>query len=255
MLEVLAGFLIVQNNYFHRASFINSSNFISGYIYDTFSSITEYFSLKDANKALADENARLRNSLKSAYKANTVTTKEVKDSTYSQYYTFIPAKVINNSTSRADNYITLNVGIRQGIRPDMGVICPDGVVGVVKNVSSNFCSVISVLNSNLKVSTKIKKNGFFGSLVWDGYNYSRAKLNEIPVHVKITPGDTLITSGYSAIFPEGIAVGNIIDFNEVEGGNFYEIKVKLSTNFKNLSYVYVVNNIFRDELDKVEKIQ
>ena len=134
----------------------------------------------------------------------------------------------------------------------MAVISTNGIVGIVKNVSNNFSTVISILNTSLRVSAKIKKNDYFGSLSWNGINYTKAQLDEIPFHVKISVGDTIITSGYSAIFPEGNLIGTISDFDVKQGGNFYSIPVNLSTDFKNLSYVYIISDFLKKEQINLE---
>ncbi|NJK85384.1 MAG: rod shape-determining protein MreC [Bacteroidales bacterium] len=146
-------------------------------------------------------------------------------------YVFIHARVINNSTDKQYNYITLNRGNKDGIEKEMAVVCSDGIVGVVKEVSENFSSVISLLNLNIKINAKIKKSGYFGPLQWTGTGYRKAVLSDIPHHVKITLGDTIVTSGFSAMIPEGYMIGVISDF-KLKGGNYYEIEVDLSTDFK-----------------------
>jgi rod shape-determining protein MreC len=254
IIETFSLYLVFQYNSYQRASFLNSSYAVSGYIYNYYNSFTEYLSLKTANKDLAKENALLHTNLKKSFKSNRILFQKINDSLYQQHYIYISAKVINNSINKQYNYLTLNKGRRHGIKPEMAVVSPNGIVGIVKDVSNNFSSVISVLNGNLKISTKIKKNNYYGSLVWEGKNFNQVVLNEIPFHIKINIGDTVITSGYSAIFPEGILIGRISDFHIKKGDDFYNISVKLSTNFKNLSYVYVINNLLKQEQINLEKI-
>jgi rod shape-determining protein MreC len=167
-------------------------------------------------------------------------------------YYFTSAKVISNSVNKQFNYITLNKGSRHGIKPDMGIINDQGVVGVITHVSKNYSTGLSMLNKRLLIPAKITKNNYFGSLVWDGEHYNTADLNEIPFHVMVNVGDTVVTSGYSNIFPEGIMIGIIKDYTAVSGTNFYNIKVELSTNFKTLKYVDVVKNTKRAEQIKLE---
>lgn len=249
ILESFSFFLIIQNNYYQRAGFLNSSNIVSGYIYAGVHSFTEYLSLKQANKELAIENVAIRNRL-----SRCIQRKPAKTTSKQLYqpYVYIPARVINNSVNRQNNYLTLNKGSKYNIKPGMAVISANGIVGIVKNVSNNFSTVISVLNTNLRVSGKIKKNNYFGSLSWDSINYTKAQLDGIPFHVKISVGDTIITSGYSSIFPEGILIGTISEFDVKQGGNFYSIPVNLSTNFKNLSYVYIISNFLKKEQINLE---
>ena len=255
MLEVTAFLLIVQNNKYQSASFLNSSNYVAGEIYSSVTSATQYLNLGVVNEQLANENAQYRNLMRSSYVFYHDTTKAVVDTIRNQKYTFKQAKVINNSVNRQDNYITLNKGSLHGIKPDMAVITSNGIVGVVRAVSKNFSSVISVLNSNMRISAKLRKSDYFGSLSWTGSDYRFATLSEVPTHVKIAKGDTIVTSGFSGIFPEDIPVGVVEEVELPEGSNFYEITVKLKTDFKNISYVYVVNNLLRKELTDIERIE
>jgi len=157
-------------------------------------------------------------------------------------FRFIPAEVINNSVDRQSNYITLNKGREDGIKPEMGIVGPNGIVGIITNVSDHYATGPTVLNRRWRVSAKIKNSNYFGSLMWDGISYRTAQLNEIPYHVELKVGDTIITSGYSTVFPEGIMIGQIEDFDIGSGDSFYEIDVRLSTNFKTLTYVEVIQD-------------
>jgi len=252
LFESFSLFLLIQYNFYQKAGFITSSNIVTGNIYKTFRSFTEYLSLKKNNSVLLWENAKLHNSLKSSFKSDGSVTVKINDTIYHQQYEYIPVKVINNSINHQSNYITLSKGSLHGMKNEMAVISPRGIVGVIKNTSRNFSSVISLLNINFKVSGKIRKNGYFGSLSWDGKDYTIASLSEIPLHVKLSRGDTIVTSGYSVIFPEGVMIGTIYSFDKKSGNNFYEIKVKLSTDFKNLSDVYAVKNLLKSEQLKLE---
>jgi len=246
-LEVVAFTITIQNNFYQRASFINNTTEISGNIYRIYSSVVEYFNVRNENDKLALENTALRKLLKSNYIINDKNIQQVNDLIYKQKYDYINAKVINNSVFRQTNYITLNKGRNQGIKPDMGVINSQGIVGIVKDVSYNFSIVIPTININAHISAKIKKTDYFGTLSWDGKDYRYALLNEIPFHVKVSKGDTVVTSGYSSIFPEGIIIGVVKDFNFNQGNNFYNIYIQLSTDFMNLNHVNVVSNLYKDE--------
>jgi rod shape-determining protein MreC len=250
--ESVCSFLIVQNNNFQHASFINSTNKVAADIHAIVSDITEYINLKTTNEALSRENANFRSFMPDVFYIDSVQKKITNDSVYKQQYTFMTAKVINNSTNRRNNYLTLNRGSEQGVLPEMGVVSSKGVVGIVKDVSMHFCSVISILHKDSRISTKIKKNGYIGSLVWDGFNAGYAILKDIPKHVKLAIGDTLVTSSFSSIFPEGIMIG-VIDKFDSKPGDFYLIDVKLSTDFSNLSYVYLVTNVLKEEQKKLEE--
>jgi len=253
LLETVSIYLVVQNNYYQKASFINSSNKVSGNVYSVLTNVTQYFYLKDENERLAKENAILHSlSTKSFVK----TTKEefiYKDTLFRQQYKYLNAKVVNNSINKRNNYITLDKGSRDGVTPESAVICSDGVVGIVTNVSDNFSSVLSVLHKDAKVSARIKNSNYFGSLVWEGGNYRIAKLIDIPTHVPLKKGDTLETNAFSGIFPEGILVGYVEDFEIKAGRNFYDIQVRLSTDYKKVTHVFVVNNLLKGEQLQLEK--
>ena len=253
LLEIIASFLIVQNNSFHKASFLNSSNVISASIFNTTNNISGYLGLRSTNELLAVENEKLHAQSILSFAKFYTNLWRINDTIYEQQYTYLSARVINNSIYKRNNYLTLNKGNRHGIKQEMAVISSNGIVGIVKDVSGNFSSVLSVLHKNSRISAKIKKNGYFGSLVWDGADFKICTLSDIPNHVKISKGDAIVTSKYSAIFPEGIPIGNIVDFKINPGDNFYTISVKLSTDFSNLSYVYVVNNLMKGEQITLEE--
>ncbi len=215
--------------------------------------ITQYLSLRNQNDALALENATLRNLLQNYQAADSLSEQEVRDSLSGIYYRFLPARVIANSVNQQNNHLIINKGKKDGIRPEMAVICPGGIVGITKSVSENYAFIISALNRNIKISSKIKRNGYFGSLSWDGRHPRQAELTEIPFHVDLRQGDTLVTSGYSAIFPEGIPVGTILSFSKPAGSNFYSIRIKLETDFQKLDYVYVVTHLLKDQIQQMEK--
>jgi rod shape-determining protein MreC len=253
ILEVIAFSLFFQNNAYQRAFFINSANSISGGIYSRYADISEYFSLKAINKNLAEENARYRTQLKSSFLISDKNVFTKNDTSYRQHYDYISAKVINNSVNRRNNFITLNKGFAQGVRKDMAVITPNGVMGIVKEVTSNFSSVISVLHKDSKISAKIKKNEQVGTIVWEGDDYRFCFLKDIPTHVKPHVGDTIITSGYSGIFPEGIFIGKVYDYYVNKGENFYTLKVKFEVDYNNITYVYVIKNLLKDEQRIIEE--
>lgn len=251
-LEAISLVLIVSFNNYQRVAFFNSSNNIVGTVYERFSNLDDYFSLSRTNARLAAENASLRKQLhfrimnQEKYPINRPDTVEA------PAYIFTSAKVIGNSTNKQFNYITLNKGSRHGIKPDMGIISNEGIVGIITNVSPNYSTGLSLLNKRLSIPAKIKKNNYCGALVWDGEHYNTANLNEIPFHIIFNVGDTVETSGYSNIFPEGIMIGTIKNFNVEGGTNFYNIKVELSTNFKTLKYIEVVQNTKSAERTKLE---
>lgn len=251
--EIFCLLLLVNYNNYQKSEFLNSSNAISGGIYEKVSSVTDYLSLAKTNEELNRENVRLRNLLHSSYKLTTDSSFVFLDTIYKQQYIYRTAKIINNSVNKQLNYITLNKGRIHGIEREMAVVTDNGVVGVVKSVSDNFASVISVLNDRLRISAKLKGNNYHGSLIWDGVDYRKAMLKDIPFHVKIAKGDTIVTSGYSAIFPEGLQLGVVDEVMTSSGSNFQNIKVLLSNDFKSLSYVKVVGDLMKEERLKLEE--
>jgi len=245
-------YLIIRNNNFQQVSVFNSTNKIVASVLEAVNYVKEYINLKENNSSLAKENASLKSLLPESFYDNSALRTAVKDTLFMQQYAFINSRVVNNSISRRNNYITLDKGSDHGIQKDMGVISSSGVVGIVKDVSKHYCTVMSVLHKNTKISTRFKNNNYFGSLVWNGENSREATLLEIAKHVKFKAGDTLVTTVYSSIFPEGIMVGVVKDSELKAGDNFYKITVNLSTNFANLSHVYIVANLFKNEKLELE---
>lgn len=252
-LEIFALYLIYQYNTYQKASFLNFSNGVSGQVFSTVSNFKSYFRLRQINDSLQLENARLRSELFTSYYNNEIRDFKLNDSIYKQQYTYVAAKVLNNSVNRRNNYLTLNRGRLHGISEQMGVICDNGVVGIVMSVSDHFCTVLSLLNNNSKISAKIADNNAFGSLVWMGEDPTTCSLLDVNKHVPVANGKKIVTSGYSTIFPENISIGEVYAHSLEAGDNFHTIKVKLSTNFTNLSSVYIINNFFKEEMDTLEQ--
>lgn len=256
VLEVIALSLVVNYNNFQRVKFFNSSNSVVAGIYERWDAVSGFFRLKTTNAELAAENASLRNELERLLRTSYPDSLRFqRDSAMAAdpAYKFVPAKVVNNSIIKQYNYITINRGLKDGVRVDMGLIGPNGVVGIITSVSNHFATGPTILNKRWKVSAKIKRSNYFGSLAWDGISTDYANLNEIPFHVRMEVGDTVVTSGFSGVFPEGIPVGVIEEFDHATGHNFYDIRVKLLTNFANLSYVEVVKTNILDERRFLEK--
>jgi rod shape-determining protein MreC len=252
-LQIVALTLVFQNNHYQKALVFNISRNISGYVDSRIFNFRQYIYLNETNRALAEENTRLRNDLMSSYKLSIRPCTSVEfDSAWLRQYNFIPARVISNSVNKQNNFISIDKGALHGIETDMAVVSSGGIVGIVTGVSNNFSTVIPVLNRDLRISSRLKNTGYFGSLHWDGRDPGTALIHELPHHVTIKAGDTVITSGYSAIFPEGIMVGTISEF-EIRGGNFYTAVVQLSTDFRKLTHVYVIENFFREELLELQR--
>ncbi|RCW39444.1 rod shape-determining protein MreC [Marinilabilia salmonicolor] len=254
LLEIVSFYFIFNYNQYHRKVYLSSSNQVSGYLYERFSSVIQYFELKKTNEELARENAELRNQLdKNSFYAPMLPEIEV-DTVAAQQYRYSAARVINNSVNKHFNYLTLNKGRKDGITPDMGVISSRGLVGVVLNTSENYSTVISVLNTRLRISARLRETGFFGSLNWEGASYRYATLSGIPAHATPLVGDAVVTSGYSSIFPENVLIGTIDKVTIDQGEGFYEIRVLLSVDFKNLEYVHIVEKLEAQERLELEKL-
>jgi rod shape-determining protein MreC len=253
LLEVISFILIFNFNNYQKARYLNSSNQFTGTVYNTYNAIGRYFSLASVNRKLARENAMLKSLISDlpyikVTPYSVVVNAEFTDSVYR----FISARVINNSVDKQNNYITLNKGRKHGIKPDQGIINSDGVVGVITHVSESYSLGFSVLNKRWGASAKLKKSGTFGPLSWDGKDARFANLTGIPFHVELAVGDTVVTSSYSSYFPEGIMIGIVESLEKPAGENYYNISVRLSVNFRALSYVDVVENLKKDELKALE---
>ena len=250
LLEFFSGYLIVQESSFHHSAFLNSSNQVVGNILDDYHHAVSYVNLQKVNDSLNAEIARLKSEQPNAFFYQKDSFKIVSDSNKKAAYKYIAARVINNQTNRINNYIILDKGSKNGIQKNMGVICDKGVVGIVKDVSENFCVVISLLNSKSKVGVKVN-NGNYVSMFWEGYDATTASINDLPKHIKIKKNDTIYTSGESWFYPPHLMVGTVKDFELKNGKNFYDIKVKLSTDFYQLEYVNVVQSLLRAQTDSL----
>lgn len=251
-LECICFWLVVKNNPDQRSIWLNSSNYFSGLLYERTNNLTKYWNLSAEADSLANENARLRAELRSARFQEDVLEGSATDERWQQHYTFIAAEVVNNSISELNNYLTIDKGKRHGIKPRMGVITNDGIVGIVISVGDYYSSVMSVLHKESRIACSVKRTNAFGSLVWEGSNPTKAQLNDIPKHTTVIVGDTIQTSGFSSKFPGGIEVGYVEDADLRPGSNFYSINVNLKNDLSRVKYVYVVNNLMRLEKEAVE---
>lgn len=252
ILSGLSFYLIYDQQQFHRASVLNSSNELSGNIMATVNKGTSYLSLRENNEKIVAQNAELMQANLSSYFDISAQRDTVRDTVYRLQYSYIVAHVINNSVNKRNNFITIDKGLINGLKPDMGVIGPAGVVGVVKDVSEHFATVQSLLHSKWTPSAKLKNSNFPGYISWDGSNPLYITLQNIPANAEVHKGDTVITTPFSPLFPEGIMVGNVVEIKQKQAGDNHIIKVKLSTNFNNISHVYVIVNRFKEERDQLE---
>jgi rod shape-determining protein MreC len=253
ILEGVSVYLLATRNSYHNTRVEFGIRSITVGVEKRLSNTRSYLSLRDVNKSIAAENAALKNSIEKLVRKESSGFTSVTDSVFGQVYTHTSAEVIDNTVNRQKNFFTINKGTLQGVSVDMAVASADGVAGVIVGCSGNFSIAMSLLNLDFKLSARIKSNGYFGSISWDGRDYSEAILGEIPQHVVVNVGDTIETTGYSAIFPEGIIVGTVTDFEKV-GGDFYRINVLLSTDFKKLHFVDVIGNMKKTEQLGLQKL-
>ena len=254
---VIGCILLFNSNPYQHSVYLTSANSISTGVYNAASGVTSYFNLRNINEDLQRRNSDLELELL-ALKQQML---QFHDMEYAQThpvdsalqrYNFILAHVINNSVHRPHNYITIQKGALDGIKPDMGVVDQNGVVGKVNVVGPHSARIISLLNNNLRLSFKVKSSNTVGSLVWDGDDYRVALLEEIPRHATFNKGDTIITSGYSTSFPEGIPVGVILGEKKGHDDNFHTLMVKLFTDFSKLSTVRIIVDNMAEELKVIE---
>lgn len=252
LLEGIAFYWLTTGNNYHNSVMVKSVQSVTRGVEQRISNLRTYLNLRVINSNLAAENEALRNSIERLVKKENVTFISTIDTLFKQQYQYTSAEVINNSVNRQKNYFTLNKGRRQGLAEDMAVTYDNKAAGVIVGCSDNYSVAISLLNLDFRVSARIKSSGYFGSLNWDGHNPQHAVLNEIPQHINVSVGDTVETTGFSAIFPEGTLIGAISDV-EASGSDFYNIRVELFTDFRKLRYVTVIGNIKKTEQRQLEK--
>lgn len=257
LLAVVSCILLFRGNPYQQAVFMTSAGRVSSTVYKASDAVTGYFNLRnvndDLNRRLADleqENLALKEGLLRANEQLSAHGEEPIPALST--YNFIVGRVINNSLARSRNFITINRGTADGVRPDMGVVDQNGVVGIVNVVGPHASRVISVLNPDLRLSCKLKGSDAFGSLAWDGKSPRYAILEELPRHVPFSVGDTIVTSGHSVVFPEGIPVGTVVERLRDADDNFYSLKILLAADFSTLSTIRIVENYMKDEIEAVE---
>ena len=238
----------IQSHSFHQSSFFNSSNWITGNIFNISHGITTYFDLDDENERLLLENERLRHRI-----FNEASASIINIDTTDTNYTVVSGQVIKNSYADNRNYITINRGEKDSVRQDMGVITDLGILGIVENTTNNFATVQSILNTKSNINAKLKNTNHFGSLIWDTKTFNVVQLIDIPRLVPLNVGDTIVTGAMSSIFPENIPIGTIKKFDLDNSKSFYRIDVDLFNDMTNIKTVYIINNLDREEILELEK--
>jgi len=257
VLQIIALSFLFRYNKFHEAAFMGVAGEVTGKIGEKYNTVEYYFKLKKTNEDLVKENVRLRSLLRENYEGVDTTQKVVVDSIKIdsilsiQRFKYYDAKVVVNQISSQTNYITIHRGANQGIRKDWGVISPLGIVGRVVNVGPNFSTVMSALHVQFRISGKLKKGGEQGAVFWTGEG-QLLSVKDIPKSAQVVVGDTLQTSNVSDIFPPGMMIGTVAEVVNDKSSNFYTLRIKPATNFNTLEYVYVIEDLQKEERLKLE---
>lgn len=253
LLLCISLFLTIQSHSYQKSKFISSANYLSGGIYSWSSNINSYFNLEEYNLRLLEENQLLRTKL-ATYEDSLKINDYLDTTSYSRSYIFRASEVINNNYSKMDNYLTIKNGSLSGIERDMGVVTSKGIVGIIENVSSNYSTVISILNSNSRINAQLKKSNHFGTLGWNGKDPNVVQLTDVPALAPVVKGDTIITGGRSLIFPKGIPIGRITGFTLDQSESYYTIDIRLFNDMTNIGYVYIIENKEQAEIKKLQNL-
>lgn len=255
LLELVCFILIVRYNQDQRTIFLHSSNLFAGFVNKKYTDSRDYLglvrrvdSLRADNAALNERVANLRVSRISVVEDSSVISTDT-----SSEFDIIPARIINNSINRHHNYLTLDVGRLDQVDAHAGVVTSRGIVGIITHVSDHYARVMSVLHRQSRISASVKKNGFFGTLIWTDTDPQRLTLEDVPKHAEVTNGDTIVTSGHSAIFPPGIFIGKVESWKLEPGKNSYTIQVKLNEDIGRVRDVFVIRHLRRKELTELEQ--
>lgn len=246
-LEFLCFYFIINYNQSQKSIFLNSSNLLVGRINKERNSLRAFVGLKDQNEKLLIENAKL---IKQLLYYTGYGNQNVIDSSYK--FEIIPAIVINQTLKLRHNYITLDKGTDNGVKKGMGIITPNGIVGIIKSVSPHYAKAIYLLNGNIRISAKVKSKEYFGSLIWDSKDYRKMLLSDLPRHADIGIGDTIVTSGFSTVFPPNLDIGLIEDFNVETGSSNYVITVHLMEDLSQIRHVFIIESFAAEELKTLE---
>ena len=250
-LEAVAITLFLHVNVYQKAKIAGTSNRLVRGIYDKMADVTGYFGLRAENDRLIDEVARLRSQL-SAFQVYDTLGQPMDSVPGLQYYQYQPARVIRNSVTKRQNYLTIDRGKLDGVEPEMALISEDGIVGYVVHCSNHFSVAVSILNTEeFKTSGCIKGSDFAGSIYWDGVSHREVVLDEIPKYADLKVGDTVVTTNYSYIFPPDQPIGTVRSF-EMVNGTFYKVRVALFTDLARVKHVYVVRYLEQGERRALE---
>jgi len=247
LIEGFSVFLLLQNNSYQANTVIKFSAQYTSFIHNYTVILSDYITLKETNKYLIEENAKLHSLLKTETSFPDSTLIKNKD------YHYCPAKIINTSVSKRNNFITLNKGSKYGIKEGMGVITKQGVIGIIYAVSQQYAIAISLLHRKSAIGIRLKKNNHNGILKWNGFDYKSATINDFPNHISIVIGDTITTNSHSVIFPEGVPIGTIKNIRKNVDDGFFNVSVSLFEDFNQLNYVYIIHSDEAAEQLKLEQ--
>ncbi len=247
----IALILTIQSHSYHKSKFINSANGFTGGVYGSFQNISQYFGLRAQNDLLTEENKQLRTLL---FNRETQTDSVRIDSIDGKQYRIIKAEVYKNSYSKTNNYLTINKGIKDSIKQDLGVITSKGIVGITDNTSKNYATVLSILNKNSRINAQLKSTNHFGSLKWNAKSPQQVQLTDISKFAPVKIGDTIITGGQSSIFPKGIPIGIVESFAIDISGDTYTVEVELFNDMTSIGHVYIIENLHTKEIKSLEAL-
>ena len=241
LIESLSLYLYFSNHRYQQSKILSFTQEYTGAIYEYYSNISEYLNLIEENKVLKKENAKLYSMI--SY--------DKENNNKNHLHNFIPARIINNSIYKKDNFVVINKGRNDGVEIGMGIMTHNGIVGIIGSISNNYSNAISIFNSKSSLSIKHAKSNQNGSLKWTNYNYMEAEINDIPNHANISIGDTIKSNGFSSIFPENLNIGTVISFNKGNENGLYNIKVKFLCDMNNITNVYIINSLHKKELEEL----
>ena len=262
VLEAVALLWMLNRHDYQRSVFSNASANVAGSMFEVVNNIADYANLGRENNKLLEENKKLRNALqyhRNKYPHDTTRqdtlTYVTRDSLQVRKFIYEPVNFIHNSVHKPNNYLMIDKGSKDSIFQDMGLINSQGVIGIVINTSKNYGWAMSLLNSNIKISAMLQQTQQMGTAEWDGQDYRYGILSDIPAHSEVNKGDTIVTSGYSQVFPEGVLLGRVEEVTLKEGINMYSIRFRYAAEFNSLDYGYVIKNLFIDEIDSISDIE
>ncbi|MBO5961106.1 MAG: rod shape-determining protein MreC [Paludibacteraceae bacterium] len=259
VLEIECFVLYLKHHHYPNSVIFSSTNVVTSGVMNVSNEVKQFVNLRSANSFLSSENARLNNRVAALEQELTRLSRSEGDSTFFTYpasspIRFLSARVVNASSNRVRNYLTLDRGSDDGVREDMGVVSGNQVVGIVKSVSRHFCVVLPLIHPSTGVSCKLRSNGYVGVLRWEPGDDSVGLLADVGRHVSVTRGDSVVTSGYTSVFPEGFYVGRVLDCELPTGATYYTIQVGLGVNYKTLSHVEIVDNKYYEEQRALEEM-